>query len=279
MAECLKMVVVRHGGVARKVPCGRCAFCLENKRSSWMFRVYYEMRTQEYPGYFLTLTYDEKHVRRTAGGRLSLRFKDVQLFFKSLRREKFYVKYICVGEYGSETSRPHYHMLLWTDCPPEKFERMWFRGRVHVGYASMASAMYVMKYIIQPRVKESKEVPYEHRREDTRLQVSKGLGLGYLSTAMYYYHTADYDRPVLRGMCDGKIVALPRYYRTKIFTKYQLARESHRLKWESIRARRREIRKAVHAGIEGAHQYLQRLRVEQAKRILERSLKLEKNKL
>lgn len=262
------MIVVRQG---QKVPCGKCAYCLTNKRSSWMFRIAHEMRTQEYPGYFLTLTYDEKHVRRTATGRLSLRFRDVQLYLKRIRKAKHYCKYICVGEYGGQTERPHYHMLLWTSAPVAFLEENWKSskdgtrmGTIHFGKITMKSAMYTLKYIIQPKVLQE---PGE-LREKTRAQFSKGLGLSYLTTAMYNYHTSDYDEPEMFARVDDRKVSLPRYYKDKIFTKFQRARWAHKAKWESIKEKRKLMRKLIAQGIKNTKVYIRALRIEQANRII-----------
>lgn len=280
--ECLKMITVRHGENVHTVPCGKCAYCLVNKRSQWMFRVHHEMRNQMHKGYFLTLTYSEKYVARTASGRLSLRFRDVQLYLKQLRKAKYYVKYICVGEYGGQTHRPHYHMLLWTDAPPEKLQELWFRGSIQFGSLTMQSAMYTLKYIIQPKVKNEDEVDCFGRnvpgREKTRAQFSKGLGLDYLTTQVYYYHTFDYDNPVMTSVIDGQVVALPRYYKNKIFTKHQMAKEASKNKWESIRKFRQLMRELLAQGVVGPgpddgfriKRYVQALRTEGAKRILEK---------
>lgn len=277
------MIVVRHKGVAHKVPCGKCAFCLQQKRSQWMFRVWYEMRTQEYPGYFVTLTYNERYVRRTKGGRLSLRFKDVQLMCKKIRKHGYYLKYIIVGEYGAQTSRPHYHGLLWTDCPPVEIERFWsvydesedsFQrlGQVHFGTLTMESAMYTLKYILQPKVYEDeKHLDYDHRREKTRAQFSRGIGIAYLSSRVYDYHTANYDDPVFTAMVDGKTVALPRYYRLKIFTKYQLQKEASRVKWTNIREFRQRMRDAHKVGIYDYKNYEDALNRERARRIISKT--------
>lgn len=280
--ECLKLIKVRHGENVHSVPCGKCAYCLVNKRSAWMFRIHFEMRDQLHKGYFLTLTYDEKHVGRTASGRLSLRFRDVQLYLKRFRKAKHYVKYICVGEYGGLTNRPHYHMLLWTDASPQFIQENWksskdnsVMGIVHFGNLSMASAMYTLKYIIQPKVRLEDEVDCFGRnvpgREKTRAQFSKGLGLGYLTTAMYNFHTADYENPEMFSIIDGRKVALPRYYKSKIFTKHQLAKEASKNKWESIRARRQKMRDLIAKGVTGTYAYIQRLRAEGAKRIIEKT--------
>lgn len=278
--ECLAPITIRvppgklQSGGLQKVPCGKCGFCLTNKRSSWMFRIYHEMRLQEYPGYFLTLTYDEKHVKRvryqdpTSGDmvtRLSLRFRDVQLYLKKIRKAKFYAKYIVVGEYGSDTCRPHYHALLWTDCPPVKLEKIWAMGRIHFGRLTMASAMYTLKYIMQPRQRDHTK---HGGVEKTRAQFSKGLGIGYLTTAVYNYHTCDYDNPVLFSRVDGKQVALPRYYKNKIFTRHQLRKEAERFKWENIRKKRRHMRALIKQGIVNTKVYLKGLRTEQSRRII-----------
>lgn len=230
-----------------------------------MFRIHHEMRTQEHPGWFITLTYDEKHVKRVAGGRLSLRFRDVQLLLKKIRKHKHYAKYICVGEYGSQTLRPHYHLILWTSASPSEIQNLWSRGIAHFGKVSMASAMYTLKYIIQPKQRDVDGI------EKTRAQFSRGLGLGYLSSAVYEYHTQDYENPVLVSRIDGQQVALPRYYRKKIFTKYQLRKEAQRIKWDTIRKRRRYMRKLIASGVKDTKMYIMGLRQCEAQRIISKT--------
>lgn len=279
MAECLVPIKVGSGGsykkmncgkivhkpfVVRVVPCGKCAFCLQAKRSQWMFRIHHEMRNQNVPGWFLTLTYDEKHVKRVGPqGRLSLRFRDVQLFLKTLRRKGYYAKYVCVGEYGTATKRPHYHMLLWTDCKPETLETLWFRGSIHFGRITMASAMYTLKYIIQP-----KQQVDDDGMEKTRAQFSKGLGLSYLTNEVYYYHTFDEDKPVLFSVIDGNKVPLPRYYKDKIFTKHQRKVAGWEFSLKRHKEKRIEIKKLRDLGISKPHTYLKNLRVDEARIIL-----------
>lgn len=262
--ECLKLITVRHGSVVHKVPCGKCAFCLTNKRSAWMFRISHEMRLQEHPGYFLTLTYDEKHVKRVPGKGLSLRFRDVQLFLKKIRKFKFYAKYICVGEYGAQTHRPHYHLIIWTDCPPDRLQQLWWSGQIHFGALSVASAMYTLKYIIQPKQRDVDGI------ERTRAQFSKGLGLGYLTSSVYDYHTFDYDDPVMMAIIDGRKVALPRYYKTKIFTKWQMRQEAYKSQWRSRELHCEELSRLLLQGMrpKEAMAYMLALRQDQATRII-----------
>lgn len=272
------MITVKNKSGVHRVPCGKCAFCLVAKRSAWMFRIHHEMRNQDKPGWFLTLTYDEKHVPRVRRPtkedpegkvvRLSLRFRDVQLFLKRLRKEKFYAKYICVGEYGPETLRPHYHIIVWTDATVEAMERAWFYGRIHYGRLSMASAMYTLKYIIQPKP------PAYEGVERPRAQFSKGLGLAYLGTdwivgsQMMDYHNPDGGTPNFHSVVDGRKVALPRYYRNKIFSNAQQKFNGSKVKWESIRRRRETMRVLLKRGVSNTKSYIQRLRCEEALTII-----------
>lgn len=270
------MITVRHAGVSHVVACGKCGYCLMNKRSSWMFRIHQEMREQMHRGYFLTFTYDQKHVKRAPCGRLSLRFIDIQLYLKRLRKAKFYAKYVCVGEYGPQTLRPHYHMLLWTDAPVSYIQSNWKSsttgvpmGRIQFGTLTMESAMYTLKYIIQPKQKA------ENGIERTRAQFSKGLGLGYLTTRVYNFHTEDYDEPKMFSYIDGRKIALPRYYKLKIFTKYQLREEANKVKLDCHYQKRREIRDVLKRGLvrtrKFAIQYRHALRAEQARRIIKKT--------
>lgn len=270
--DCLKMLFIRHGEFTYKVPCGKCPYCLVNKRSQWMFRLYHEMQGQKHPGWVVTFTYDERHVKRVGDGRLSLRFRDLQLFFKKMRKDKWYCKYVAVGEYGGETHRPHYHVLLWTDCPVDKLENYWTwiykdghsekLGHLYIDRMSMAAAMYSMKYIIQPKQKQVDGI------EKTRAQFSKGIGLGYLTTEVYNFHTENYENPVFWSWVDGHKVALPRYYRSKIFTVYQQREESRKLKSKKSLANMQRFRDLRALGVSGIRKYLAELRVHNAAQIL-----------
>lgn len=254
-----------------KVPCGKCGFCLQSKRTAWMFRIHWEMFHQMHPGWFLTFTYAEKYVKRVPNsGALSLRFKDIQLMIKKLRKAKFYVKYVCVGEYGSKTQRPHYHALLWTDCPVLQIESYWSTkrgarlGNVHTGRITMQSAMYTLKYILQPK-QSIKGV------EQVRAQFSKGLGLAYLSASVYNYHTMDHDSPNFSTMVNGEQVALPRYYSYKIFTKYQRQQERVRLSLLRWKEKRKLYAKLRAKGVKKIRWYLQALQVQRAQSIINKS--------
>ncbi|QCS36340.1 replication initiator protein [Capybara microvirus Cap3_SP_264] len=100
------------------VPCGKCDICKESKRNDWSSRCTLESQNYDFPPLFITLTYDNEHCDG------SLHKRDLQLFLKRLRMyyvrkrcafqlPEYTLRYFACGEYGSFTSRPHYHLMLW----------------------------------------------------------------------------------------------------------------------------------------------------------------------
>lgn len=156
------------------VPCGKCPKCLSRRTSGWSFRLMQHEKTAQ-TAYFITLTYDTKNVNISKNGFMSLCKRDVQLFFKRLRKshEKgTVIKYFAVGEYGGKTQRPHYHIILF-NADVNKIQTAWNLGSVHYGEVSEASVGYTLKYMM----KKSK-IPM-HRNDDRVKEfslMSKGLG-------------------------------------------------------------------------------------------------------
>lgn len=193
------------------VPCGKCMACLVNRRSEWAFRLEQEFKFSS-SAYFVTLTYDEKHLRRDR----SLCKRDLQLYFKRLRKsyENQRIRYYAVGEYGSKSGRPHYHVLLF-NVPDEFIRRAWVDshgvsiGIVHIGQVTEASVSYVLKYLVQ-MVED-----YGDRQKPFAL-MSRAYGIGgrYLSDEMVSWHRDNDANYAFRY--DVK-VRLPRFYKSKIW--------------------------------------------------------------
>lgn len=97
------------------VPCGHCLLCNHKKRVALASKCSMENQSHDNLPLFVTLTYDNKHLPP-----FGLRYSDVQKFLKRLRitlerKHSFTgrLRYVCAGEYGSKTNRPHYHLLIW----------------------------------------------------------------------------------------------------------------------------------------------------------------------
>lgn len=247
--SCIKPITIQNKTGRHTVPCSKCAFCLRTKRNEWLFRLHHESRNQTLPAFFLTLTYDEKHVPRYKTQK-TLWFRHLQLYFKRIRKQGFKIKYVAVGEYGTKTQRPHYHVILWTDASHNLLAQKWHYGNVHFGTLTSASIAYTLKYIIQPKIGDNET------RQKTRAQFSKGLGGSFLTTAVHEYLSGDEENPVFQARINGAARPIPRYYRSKIYTKYQLSANRSKQYWESIKIKRKEYRRLLKLGYPDVKAYL-----------------------
>lgn len=208
--QCLTPIYVSK--VDMVVPCGRCSFCAATRRSDWATRLEYESKLH-LDKKFITLTYANPHLHWKHGNS-QLHKPDVQRWFKRVRKAGYKVRYFLVGEYGSTTFRPHYHVLLFGSVPEDFIRRSWKLGTVHIGTITQASINYCLGYIVS-----GKSWKMNHYREKPFSLMSKGLGKNYLSAEMIAWHKptqnfSDYRNYVL---VDGVKRHLPRYYKLKIF--------------------------------------------------------------
>ncbi len=137
---------------------------------------------------FVTLSYDDDHLPED----LSVSKREVQLFMKRLRKNNAKdFRYFAVGEYGDQTMRPHYHLVLFNhpnclrlyssydkrdrECCPvcTSLRKVWGRGQVCLTEVSLQSCAYVAGYVIKNWLHE---VPgHEHLAPEFTLK-SQGLG-------------------------------------------------------------------------------------------------------
>lgn len=112
---------IRQGRLLQ-LPCRKCIGCRLAKSREWANRsVMEQLYHQE--SWFLTLTYDDEHLPRSfpcdeygqiVSVHATLVKKDMQDFLKRLRKNTGqHFRYFLAGEYGTETYRPHYHLLLF----------------------------------------------------------------------------------------------------------------------------------------------------------------------
>lgn len=218
------------------VPCGKCLACRINKRREWTLRLCHEEVFSD-TAYFVTLTYDEDHVPY-AGDFQAVYKPDIQAFMKRLRKDvakydpDIKVRFFLNSEYGPQTLRPHYHMLLF-NVPEEKMfkdartikrgrstsftcpylSQIWKAGNVEFGIASKERAGYCAKYFI-----DRKEVDPDLVPNFSLMSLRPGIG--------YAYQDKIKDKVQKYGLraclnSSGTYVALPRYYRDKILSEDQ----------------------------------------------------------
>lgn len=184
------------------VPCGRCAACLSNRRQDWAIRLKEELKSSTF-SLFVTLTYADDETN----GNLCKR--DIQLFFKILRKAfKRPIRYYAIGEYGSRTFRPHYHLILFNIDDADLICKSWKHGFCHVGSVTEQSIMYVCKYHVN-------RLDYPVGLEPTFCLMSKGIGRDYVKR-MSEYHSLSLNNAFYSDYSLKK--KLPRYYRDKLYS-------------------------------------------------------------
>lgn len=183
---------------------------------------------------FITLTYNNNSVPMSSNGLMTLDKRDIQLFFKRLRKRNEVFKYYAVGEYGSKTMRPHYHIIIFGLRDLNNLFLSWMKdgipiGQIHIGDVKGASIAYTLKYIAKPG-----KIPI-HARDDRNKEfslMSKNLGINYITDETIRYHTTNLSANKLYTD-DGYTIALPKYYRDKLLSDDQK------------KAQRKIIRKAI----------------------------------
>jgi hypothetical protein len=141
------------------------------------------------------------------------------------------IKYYAVGEYGGETMRPHYHLIMF-NANAEMVQRAWALdnktiGHIHIGSVTEASIGYTLKYM----TKQGK-IPV-HKNDDRQKEfslMSKGLGSNYLTENMINWHKSDLNKRMYVPMKDNKKIAMPRYYKDKIYNEAEKTKVANAIK-------------------------------------------------
>lgn len=134
------------------VPCGKCAWCLRQKRNEWFVRMVEESKSHLFTR-FVTLDYDDEHlpfnVNEDTGEVFpTVSLRDIQLYHKKLR-DHYKFRFFLVSEYGKKKMRPHYHAIYWSD-QRIPFLDYWKNGSCGADLpAKPGSFKYVTKYILK----------------------------------------------------------------------------------------------------------------------------------
>lgn len=197
------------------VPCGRCTNCRVAQREEWILRLRLEAKSSPYV-HFLTLTYDDFCVPKLDDGLMVLNKRDIQLFFKRLRKKypAKVLRYFAAGEYGKNGLRPHYHIMLFSKIPihREDIFDSWKNGYIDIKISDESAAKYVAKYLNKssgPLIKRIQaSIPKEYH--PFHLQ-SLGIGRDFFRKLDYY--TVVVKRRIRVGKRE---VPVPKYYVDKI---------------------------------------------------------------
>lgn len=179
--------------------CTQCLPCRINRRRNWSFRMLLESMKHG-DSSFITLTYadaqQEKPCKVCKGPckRCDCYVHSDQVqpwharnFLKRFRKilEPQKIRYFLVGEYGSETQRPHYHLIVFgvsslvaggLDGFSGIVRDSWRCGHVYVGDANIDSMQYVAGYVTKKLTSKDDERLNGRHPEFARMSLRPGIG-------------------------------------------------------------------------------------------------------
>lgn len=233
------------------IPCGQCIGCRIRQREDWTTRI--ELEARDYPKeevWFITLTYDDDHVpgmivktgeimrkvqytwkpgeKRPSSVQILL-YEDIQKFLKRLRKAyRGKLRYFVAGEYGEQTARPHYHMILygWRPTDLENLYKihhngyytskllsdLWGMGQIQIAQAVPETYRYVAGYVTKKMYEiDGKKANAYYELGQTKpfacMSLKPGLGDHY-----YQEHKAEIWQQGYIQCTNGKQAQIPRYY-------------------------------------------------------------------
>jgi len=172
---------------------------------------------------FLTLTYSDANL--PPGGTLVP--EHLTNFLKRLRHEYpgEKVRYFACGEYGTNTARPHYHVLLLNQnfadqqlvksgskynlYNSKRLSRLWPFGQHAIGDVTFESAAYTARYCMKKN-QNGKTVKDGRKPEYIVMSRNPGLGKGYFDK--YKDEILSHDSIIVNGHPN----ALPRFYNNEL---------------------------------------------------------------
>lgn len=163
--------------------------CRRRHRRLWASRLLLESMCHEVSS-FVTLTYAEGSCPQ------DLSPEHLRDFLKRLRRRLYpaHVRFFGVGEYGSRTQRPHYHLALFgyppcstvyaagllkgeCQCTPcSVVRKAWGFGHVLVGTLEAKSAQYIARYVLKKMTRRDDLRLSGRHPEFVRMSLRPGIG-------------------------------------------------------------------------------------------------------
>lgn len=162
----------------------------------------------------LDKTHPQKFFKRLRK-RHDVRYKRYSRIYELPTQDK--ISYYLAGEYGEIRNRPHYHAIIF-NAHPDDIYKAWKLGEVHYGEVNQASIGYTLKYM-------SKDGKIPAHQNDDRIPefslMSKGIGKNYLTSQIIKWHKADLLNRMYCNLPDGKKIAMPKYYKDKIYNDHE----------------------------------------------------------
>lgn len=201
------------------VKCGKCMECRKAISREWQVRLQEEIK-HDNTGQFVTLTFSEENIwkiQQELGPKADsneICTYAIRRFLERWRRKyKKSVKHWLITELGhSSTERIHVHGLLFATYSSEDITSLWKYGIVWTGsYVNTKTINYIVKYVTK--------LDGDHEGFQGKIHCSPGIGKKYnksFNAQQNGYKQEKTDETY--KLPNGAKVALPVYYRNKIYT-------------------------------------------------------------
>ncbi len=225
-----------------QVPCGKCIACLKLRALARASLLYCELQTTEGETYFLTLTYDDKHL--PSGKYLDV--KAMPLFIKRYRKHRkeenhpYQFRYEQIGELGELSLRQHAHMCGFNMTIPdlelysqrdnspiytsESITKIWGNGSVKISPLTIENIIYTTQHVVKkigsnipPNIRSKinkKTGEYTHGKFTTHATRSSKPGMG--AAWFEKYGKSDLYATDFFLMPNGSKVPVPKSFDTKL---------------------------------------------------------------
>ena len=219
-----------------KIPCGHCLGCRLDYSRQWADRMILEL-DHTGKGCFMTLTYNDENVPKVFDDDmfygLTLSKKDCQDFMKRLRKAftGTEIRFYACGEYGSNTRRPHMHIICFgislDDFPDreikgmnelgqshfisKKLERIWNKGFCLIADVSYKTCAYVSRYVQKKAFNDL--VEWYQEPEFSLMSRRPGIGAYYLKE---HPNCIDLTKIYLKDSNGSVSVRPPKYFLNKL---------------------------------------------------------------
>nr|WAE43745.1 MAG: replication initiator protein [Microviridae sp.] len=213
--------------LAVPVGCGECIECRRQKSRTWNIRLQEEIKSNK-NGQMVTLTFntqalqklytDEKINTKTAYERDNKVAKIAIRYFLERWRKKYKksLRHWLITELGhGKTEHLHLHGIIWTDKTKEAIQERWQYGNVWAGYNNQRT--YVNAQTVNYITKYVTKIDTQHKYYKPRILTSPGIGQKY--TEKNDVEKARRDDAYTTTT--GHKIALPIYYRNKIYTEQE----------------------------------------------------------
>lgn len=202
------------------VGCQKCMECMKKKSREWQVRLQEEIKTNK-NGYFVTLTFSNESIKelskeiKTDGYERDneIATKAVRRFLERWRKKhKKSVRHWLITELGHEnTENIHLHGLIFTDHK-EDIAKIWQYGYIYTGeYVNEKTINYIIKYITKTDLK--------HGEYKAKILTTAGIGREYKNSENAIKNKyKELTTKEIYTCRNGSKIALPIYYRNKIYT-------------------------------------------------------------